>query len=173
MAQQRKLAVRLLLRLLAHAARIEHDEIRLVHALYFFPTQRVEDAGDALRVRHVHLAADGPDVIFALGDAHLAPPCLAARLDLALRPGGWPPRLFAAGRGARPFFSTCESPSGSFSTTSPSSMISSSVTRRTSSGPMRSTKRMPSRWSISCCRMRANQPSALIRISLPLGSRAF
>ncbi len=68
--EQGKLAVGALLGLFADTARVEHDEIGGVYAGGFVPAEAVEDAGDALGVGLVHLAADGPDVVFAAGDAH-------------------------------------------------------------------------------------------------------
>src|SRR5215472_6731559 len=47
----------------AHAACIEYHQVGLFHAA-LFPTQLFEDGLDALRVSLVHLAANGPDVVF-------------------------------------------------------------------------------------------------------------
>ncbi len=60
--QQRELVMRLLLRRLAHAARIEYDEVGLLHTR-LFPAHFVEERLDALRVRLVHLAPHRPDMI--------------------------------------------------------------------------------------------------------------
>ncbi len=61
-----ELVMRLLFWCFAHAAGIEHHQVSLVHA-GLFPAQSFEDGLDALGVSLVHLAANGPDVIF--------PPC--------------------------------------------------------------------------------------------------
>ncbi len=52
----------------AYAACVEYHQVGLIH-VGLFPTQFFEDGLDALGVSLVHLAANGPDVIFPVGDA--------------------------------------------------------------------------------------------------------
>src|SRR5262249_11301164 len=106
--------------LLAHTARVEHHQIGGVHRRSFLPAERIEHAGDPLRVSHIHLAADGPDVILARRGAHRSPPALACAGCLLEA------RFFFVGGGV----------SGSGGP--PSSSVSASVASRTSSGLMRS-----------------------------------
>src|SRR5258705_2078245 len=176
--EQRQLAVRFLCGLLADATRVEHDEVGGFERGDLFPAESVQDAGDPLRVGLVHLAADGPDMVSAVGDAHARPTFPADAEETSL------PAPLRRGAGCRAPAVASGIPLRRRGTlgpatvsvtccvwTSASSAISSGRTSRTCSFGMRSMKRMPSRWSISCCRTRANQPSAFTRISLPLGSR--
>src|SRR6185437_10082402 len=126
MLQQRELSVGAFLGLLAHTTCVEHDQIRAIHRGGLFPAEVFEDARDALCIGHIHLAANSPDVIFALCRAHRLPPALSL-LSLLLSP-------------VRPRFSTrLPLPEASRSSTSPSSTTSSSSMGRTSFGSIRST----------------------------------
>src|SRR6478752_668969 len=122
-----------LLGLLAHAACVEHHQIRAVHRRRLFPAEVFEDARDALRIGHIHLAAHGPDMVLAHGATHLEPPAALPTSLLAAAP------MLTSLASLRPCFSTLlPLPDGVRSSTSPSSTTSSSVTSRTSFGSIRS-----------------------------------
>jgi hypothetical protein len=57
---------------LAHGAGVEHDDIRGGAVLHPGVSGRVEQAGDPLRVVHVHLAPVGADVVRAAGHVNQA-----------------------------------------------------------------------------------------------------
>src|SRR5215469_17625814 len=61
-----------LLRLLTDAAGIQDNQICRLHSWDFFPAKAIKDTGNALRVGHIHLASNGPDMVFPLGNLH---PC--------------------------------------------------------------------------------------------------
>src|SRR6266704_5324288 len=65
MLEQSKLVMRFLFRRFAHAACIEYHQVGLLHAA-LFPAQLFENGLDALGVSLVHLAANGPDVVFPM-----------------------------------------------------------------------------------------------------------
>ncbi len=63
MFQHGKLVVRLLFWRFTHAARIEYHEVSLIHAR-LLPAQFIEHGLDALGISLVHLAPNGPDMVF-------------------------------------------------------------------------------------------------------------
>ena len=74
--QPPQLPDRAVLRVLAHRARVQHDEVSVIWRLDGRAARAIQPRRELPRVRHVHLTADGPNVIFQL--VHPAAPSATA-----------------------------------------------------------------------------------------------